>query len=105
MKIGSEKGAFFGGLEKEGKRGEDGCYEESRQRRKVWQGKFLKVCPKKWGEDVGLWGEKREFRFLVENCCKSDLAVFLNACNCTPYGVRAKEIRAHETSARGENFA
>ena len=67
MKIGSEKGAFFGGLEKEGKRGEDGCYEESRQRRKVWQGKFLKVCPKKWGEDVGLWGEKREFRFLVEN--------------------------------------
>ena len=67
MKIGSEKGAFFGGLEKEGKRGEDGCYEESRQRTKVWQGKFLKVCPKKWGEDVGLWGEKREFRFLVEN--------------------------------------
>ena len=67
MKIGSEKGAFFGGLEKEGKRGEDGCYEESRQRRKVWQGKFLKVCPKKWGEDVGLWGEKRKFRFLVEN--------------------------------------
>ena len=66
MKIGSEKGAFFGGLEKEGKRGEDGCYEESRQRRKVWQGKFLKVCPKKLGEDVGLWGEKREFRFLVE---------------------------------------
>ena len=67
MKIGSEKGAFFGGLEKEGKRGEDGCYEESRQRTKVWQGKFLKVCPKKLGEDVGLWGEKREFRFLVEN--------------------------------------
>ena len=67
MKIGSEKGAIFGGLEKEGKRGEDGCYEESRQQTKVRQGKFLKVCPKKWGEGVGLWGEEREFRFLVEN--------------------------------------
>ena len=54
-----------------------------------------------------VYGAKRgNLRVEVENVAsKSDLAVFSNACNCTPYGVRAKEIRAYENSARDANFA
>ena len=94
----------FGVWGKEEKRGEDVSQEESRQRTKVRIGGVPRMEGVKKGVGGCLWGVFGGFMGKKGRKWAIWFHDFLNCCNFTPYGVRAKEIGSNETLGRCGSF-